>query len=67
MYYAPPSHLFYFHFRGLRNQPTKADKHGVEEFDAAVHIKEPRIQMWCQKAGLLEMKTVKNETEESCQ
>ena len=68
VYYAPPSHLFYFHFRGLRNQPTKADnKHGVEEFDAAVHIEEPRIQMWCQRAGLLELKTIKNETGESCQ
>ena len=61
IYYAPPSQLFYFHFRGLRLRPTKADKHGVEKFDASVHIEEPRIQQLCRKAGIMPHESVDNQ------
>lgn len=51
--YAPWSQLFYYHFRGLRKQPTRADDPKIEEFDPTLHKEDIEIRDWCQKARLI--------------
>lgn len=53
IHYAPPSQLFYYHLRGLRITPTKADAKDVENFDPGFHMEEPEIYELSQKAGLI--------------
>ena len=61
IHYVPSTQLFYYHLRGLRKQPTKADDPKIEEFDPTLHKEETEIYDWCQKAGLISLKS--NETE----
>ncbi len=53
IHYAPSSQLFYYHLRGLRRTPTKADAPNVEEFDPNLHLEEPEIYELSQKSGLI--------------
>ncbi len=59
--YAPTSELYYFHFRGLRFEPTKADDPTVEKFDPAIHKIDPSIEKWCKRAGLIPSNTPKGQ------
>ncbi len=51
--YVPCTELFYYHFRGLRFQPTEADDPQVLEFDAQVHRHDPNIRRLCEQAGII--------------
>ena len=53
IHYASPSQLFYYHLRGLRRTPTKADAANIEEFDPNLHEEEPDIYELSLKAGLI--------------
>ncbi len=53
IHYAPPSQLFYYHLRGLRRIPTKADAPSAEEFDPNLHQEEPDIYELSRIAGLI--------------
>ena len=53
IHYAPWTTLFYYHFRGLRKQPTQADDPTIEEFDLTLHKEDSEIYDWCMKAGLI--------------
>ena len=53
IHYAPPSQLYYYHLRGLRRTPTKADAANIEEFDRTLHEEESEIYELSLKACLL--------------
>ncbi len=53
IHYAPPSQIFYYHLRGLRITPTKADAPNIEVFDPTVHQEEPDILELSLEAGLV--------------
>ena len=56
IHYVPPSGIFYYHFRGLRRQPTEADDPTKEKFDPKQHVVESEVRDLCFEAGLVSPK-----------